>query len=55
MKKEIMENHKLILCDDKPGLYEYFYFVNKLWKDQEHRQRITGEELRKMLRRKNIL
>lgn len=32
MKKEIM-NHKLILYDDKLGLYEFFYFVNKLWKD----------------------
>jgi len=49
MKKEVMENHKIILCEDKPKLYEYFYFVNKLWRDQEHRQRITREELKAQL------
>jgi len=49
MKKEVMDNHKIIICRDKLELYEYFYFVNKLWKDQEQRQRVTREELREML------
>lgn len=49
MKKEVMENHKIIVCEDEPALYEHFYFVNKLWLDQERRQRVTREELRKML------
>lgn len=49
MKKEVIDNHKIIICRDKLELYEHFYFVDKLWKDQEHRQRVTREELREML------
>ena len=48
MKKEVMDNHRIAICRDKLELYEYFYFVNKLWKDQEHRQKVTREELKRM-------
>ncbi len=51
MKKEVMDNHRVLICRSLPELYEYFYFVRKLWKDQEHRQRVTKEDLRRMLRR----
>jgi|GEM_PF-6514929 len=34
---------------DVHELQEYFYFVNKFWEDQKHRQRITKKELAGML------
>jgi hypothetical protein len=48
IKKEVIKSHKIIICEDKPSLYEYFYFVNKLWRDQEHRQKVTKEEIKEM-------
>jgi|Deesub1362A_J573_1020465.scaffolds.fasta_scaffold00005_42 hypothetical protein len=53
MKKEVIDNHKVILCRDKLNLYEYFYFVNKLWKDQEHRQRVTLKDLKEILNKRS--
>ena len=26
MKAQVIENHRVVLCRDLPGLYEYFYF-----------------------------
>ena len=48
LKVEIMENHRIIYAKDELELYEYFYFVRKLWKDQERRQKLSREELLRM-------
>ena len=45
IKMEIINNHEVIYCRDLPELYEYFYFLRKLWKDQKHRQELSKEEL----------
>lgn len=44
MKIKVIKNHKIIYTRDVLDFYEYLYFFRKLWKDQEHRQRITREE-----------
>ena len=48
LKVEVMENHRILYAKDELDLYEYFYFVRKLWKDQEHRQRLSRKELLEM-------
>ena len=37
MKFEILNNHQIILCDDEPALYEFFYPFLKLKQDYEYR------------------
>ena len=49
MKMEVINNHKIIFSKNIYDLYEYFYFYRKLWKDQEKRNRITREDILKML------
>jgi predicted nucleotidyltransferase len=44
LKMEVIENHEIIYTRDILDFYEYLYFFRKLWKDQEHRQKITKEE-----------
>lgn len=34
IKASIIKNHKVIFVGDKKELMEYFYFTNKIWKDQ---------------------
>ncbi len=49
MKMEIIENHKVIFCKDLPELYEYFYQFRKVWKDQEKRNKLSEEDILKIL------
>ncbi len=44
LKIEIIENHEIVYTKDVYELYEYFYHYRKVWKDQEHRQRLSGED-----------
>ena len=48
LKIEVIKNHEIIYTRDILDFYEYLYFFRKLWKDQEHRQRITKEEAFRM-------
>lgn len=48
LKIEVIENHEIIYTRDILDFYEYLYFFRKLWKDQEHRQKITKEEALRM-------
>lgn len=52
LKGAVLEAHEVVLTRDEPALYEYLYRFRKLWADQAHRQRVTEEEVRTMLRRK---
>ncbi|MFQ6071950.1 MAG: nucleotidyltransferase family protein [Methanosarcinales archaeon] len=45
LKMEVIKNHEIIDVKDELDLYEYFYFIRKLFKDQEHRQRVSGDEM----------
>lgn len=49
LKKEVIENHKIILANDKYELYEYLYFFRKLWEDQKHRNEQNKRELKALL------
>lgn len=44
LKIEVIENHEIIYTRDILDFYEYLYFYRKLWKDQQHRQKITKKE-----------
>jgi len=48
LKIEIIENHEIVF-GDAGELGEYFYFWRKLWEDQKHRQKMSREELLKLL------
>jgi len=50
MKIEVIKNHRVIFSRDIYGLYEYFYFYRKLWKDQERRNKMDKEDLLKILK-----
>lgn len=52
MKIEIINNHIILYTRDKLELYEYFYRYRKLWKDQEHRQKLTLEEAKRLFNSK---
>lgn len=41
---KVIENHEIVYTRDLLDFYEYLYFFRKLWKDQEHRQKMTKEE-----------
>ena len=45
IKIQIIEKGIAIYSPDELDLYEFFYIYRKLWADQEHRQKITKEEL----------
>ena len=49
LKKEVIENHRILFASDKYELYEYFYLYRKLWADQRHRNELQKEELSAML------
>lgn len=44
LKMKVIENHEIVYTRDLLDFYEYLYFFRKLWKDQEHRQKMTKEE-----------
>ncbi len=50
MKIEVIENHKIVYCKDVADLYEYFYKFRKIWKDQEHRNKLSRDEILSMLK-----
>ena len=41
MKFSVIENHKIIICDDQPLLYEYFYQYRSKMRNYEKRLRIA--------------
>jgi len=45
----IIESNKIIYSKDIYELYEYFYFVRKLWEDQMMRQQVTAAEMAEIL------
>ena len=45
LQMQVIENHKIISARDKYKLSEYFYFYRKLWKDQEHRNKMNVKEI----------
>ena len=49
LKMEVIENHKIISARDKYKLYEHLYFYRKLWKDQEHRNKPSREQIMKTI------
>ncbi len=51
MKMEVIENHAI--CEELK-LYEYFCRFRKLWKGQERRCRLTDEDVRRMLAKRNV-
>ena len=48
LKASVFKNY-IVVLGDAPEIGEYFYFYRKLWKDQEHRQRLSDEEVKKLL------
>lgn len=54
MKMEVIEDHLIVICEDVPELFEYFYHFRKLWKDQEHRNRLTKEEINSILEARKL-
>ncbi len=48
LKMEVIKNHKIIYAKDIYDLHEYFYNFRKIWKDQEHRQKLSQEEIKNL-------
>ena len=46
LKMEVIKNHKIVYAKNVYQLYEYFYKFRKIWKDQEHRQKLTKDDIR---------
>ncbi|MBI2138840.1 nucleotidyltransferase domain-containing protein [Candidatus Woesearchaeota archaeon] len=49
IKNSIINHHEEIFVNDKPALYEYFYFYRKLWGGQKHRNDAPKEEILAMM------
>ncbi len=49
LKMDVILHNLPLFVRDEPSLYEYFYTFRKIWADQEHRQRVTKEEILSML------
>ena len=45
----IMKSNNIIYSKDIYELYEYFYFIRKLWEDQMMRQQVTAAEMAEIL------
>jgi len=45
IKIHVIEDHLVLFSRDKYELYEYFYKYRKIWKDQKHRNRMTGHDI----------
>jgi len=53
LKAEVIKNYLVVLGN--PGeIGEYFRVFWKIWKDQEHRQKLTKEELKRILLNKTL-
>jgi predicted nucleotidyltransferase len=53
LKAEVIKHYIVVLGD--PGeIAEYFRVFWKIWKDQEHRQKLTKEELKRLLTNKSL-
>lgn len=50
MKMAVIEEGVVLRSRDTLELYEYFYPFRREWGDQKHRQTISREEMRSMLR-----
>ncbi len=48
LKMEVIKTHTIVFGDPRE-LGEYFYLFRKLWEDQKHRQKLTKEEMLKIL------
>jgi predicted nucleotidyltransferase len=46
LKMEVIKNHKIVYAKNVYQLYEYFYKFRKIWKDQEHRQKLTKDDIK---------
>jgi len=46
LKIEVIKNHKIVYAKNIYQLYEYFYKFRKIWKDQEHRQKLTKDDIK---------
>jgi len=49
MKMEIIESHRVVFCRDLLELHEYFYQFRKIWKDQMRRNKLTKDDILKIL------
>ena len=54
LKIDVIMNHYVIFAKDLPQLYEYFYFYRKIWKDQAYRNKVTRDELLRILERRKL-
>ena len=50
LKAAVLRDHEVLVSQDEGDLYEYLYFFRKLWEDQAHRQSLTAEEARRLVR-----
>ena len=50
MKMAVIEEGVVVYSRDVLDLYEYFYPFRREWGDQKHRQQLSREELRSLLR-----
>ncbi len=50
LKMAVIKNHQVLFSRNDCQLYEYFYRFRKIWKDQQHRQLLTTEELLALIR-----
>ena len=44
LQSEVIDNHKIIFCNDLPKLYEFFYHFRKLKEDYTYRLRVANGE-----------
>ena len=52
MKMAVIEEGIVVQSRDVLELYEYFYPFRREWDDQKHRQKISREEMREILRKR---
>ncbi len=45
LQMEVIRSHRVVVCRDIYALHEYFYPYRKRWKDQEHRNTVTREDV----------
>jgi uncharacterized protein len=50
IKMAVIEEGLVVFSNDTLELYEYFYPFRREWEDQKHRQMVSPEEMRDMIR-----
>ncbi len=50
LKATAIEQGVVVYCRDEPELYEYFYPFRRDWQDQKHRQEVSPEEMKDLIR-----